>query len=74
MEKLEKAASKNKDIVPHVLRLKKEGATVRLRNASANDALNQTCAVSIKSGDKYIIIHISQKLYHTLKECLYEGR
>lgn len=68
MERLERAASRNKDIVPHILRLKEEGAIIRLTFTS--DPLNQT--VSVRIGDKYIVIRISQKLYHTLKELLYE--
>lgn len=74
MEKLEKAANKGKDIIPHILRLKEEGAIIRLRSPFTNDPLYQIYAVAVRTEDKYIIIHISRRLYNTLKELLYEGR
>lgn len=72
MERLERAANKGKDITPHILRLKEEGAIIRLKSPFTNDPLNQTYTVAVRTGDKYIVIRISQKLYHTLKELLYE--
>lgn len=73
MEKLEKAANKGKDIIPHILRLKEEGAIIRLLSPYTNDPLNQTYTVAVRTGDKYIMLHISRRLYNTLKELLYEG-
>lgn len=74
MKKLIKAAHKGEDIIPHILRLKEEGAIIRFLSPTANDPLNQTYAIFIRVEDEYIRIGASLRLYNTLKELLYEDR
>lgn len=74
MEKLIKAARNGKDIIPHILRLKDEGAIIRFLSPNANDPLNQTYDVFIRVEDEYIRIGTSRRLYNKLKELLYEDR
>lgn len=74
MEKFIKAANKGKDIIPHILRLKEEGAIIALRSPFTNDPLSQTYRVFIRVGNKYTVLEISRRLYNTLKELLYEDR
>ena len=68
MDRLHRAALKGKSIVPHIRRLKNEGATIILRDPKSADLLNTCYKVSVRLNDRFIIMEVSRRLFKELQD------
>lgn len=64
MDRLHKAALKGKSILPHIRRLRNEGAVIVLRSP---DTLNTRYRVSIRLNNRYMIMEVSKQLFKDIQ-------
>ena len=68
MDRLHRAALKGKNILPHIRRLRNEGAIITLRDPKSADPLNTYYKVSVKMDDRYLIMEVSRRLFKELQD------
>ena len=65
MERLEKAVLKGKNILPHICRLRNEGAIIIISEPA--DPLDTYYKVSVKMNDRYLTV-FSRQLFKELQD------